>query len=259
MFGWSWLKDGDGHQDFCFVDWMVPKNEVSQRCTRRWPPRPTVLAGWVHPRSRPNIPLWWPSSPSCLPTKQVKNHGHHLPSNLSQSTKHTLRITPRVRTNLSKNKLEQEQHWNQSNHKRQKICSWSSANHESCLHLRWGVHKGPCLSRPQTSPNDHQDLVWFSTIKFPRTRGQYKLFEIHNNLGNSQRTPSLSRGQVCKSNEHTEVIGEVLCLKIERVTQRMAQISLRKLGLEWSLREREFELKKCWFKKFSSQRSGQTS
>jgi hypothetical protein len=39
-------------------------------------------------------------------------------------------------------------------------------------------------------------------------------------------------GQVPKSNEHTEIVGEVLCLKIERVTQIMAQISPSKFGFE---------------------------
>jgi hypothetical protein len=52
------------------------------------------------------------------------------------------------------------------------------------------------------------------------------------NHGDSRRTCSPSRGQVPKSNEHMEIVGEVLCLKIERVTQRMVQIALRKLGLE---------------------------
>jgi hypothetical protein len=27
------LKDEDGRQDFCLVEWMVPKNKVSQCCT----------------------------------------------------------------------------------------------------------------------------------------------------------------------------------------------------------------------------------
>jgi hypothetical protein len=44
--------------------------------------------------------------------------------------------------------------------------------------------------------------------------------------------PSLSRGQVPKTNEHTKIVDEVLYLKIERVTQRMAQISLKKFGCE---------------------------
>jgi hypothetical protein len=43
---------------------------------------------------------------------------------------------------------------------------------------------------------------------------------VHHNLGDSQRTPSPSRGQVFKSNKHTEIIDEVLSLKIERVTQK---------------------------------------
>jgi hypothetical protein len=108
-------------------------------------------------------------------------------------------------------------------HKRHKICLWSLANHKGCLRLRWGVHKGPDLSRPQTSPNDHQSLVRFSTIKFPRRRGQYILFKIHHNIGNSRTTPSLSKGQVLKSNEHTKIIDEVIYLKIEWVTQMMAR------------------------------------
>jgi hypothetical protein len=41
--------------------------------------------------------------------------------------------------------------------------------------------------------------------------------------------------------------------------KRMAQIFLRKLGLEWSLRERGFYLKKGWFKVYSSELSGQLS
>jgi hypothetical protein len=44
--------------------------------------------------------------------------------------------------------------------------------------------------------------------------------------------PSLSRGQVPKSNEHTKIIDAVLELKIERVTQ------------DWGLRERSLELKR---------------
>jgi hypothetical protein len=63
-------------------------------------------------------------------------------------------------------------------------------------------------------------------------RGQYKLFEAHNNLGGSQRTPSPFKAQVSKSNKHTEIVGAVLFLKIEWVTQRMAQISPRRLGFE---------------------------
>jgi hypothetical protein len=49
------------------------------------------------------------------------------------------------------------------------------------------------------------------------------------------------------------------CLKIERVTQELTQISSRRLEFDWSLREREFELKKLRFKGFSSQWSGQMS
>jgi hypothetical protein len=56
-----------------------------------------------------------------------------------------------------------------------------------------------------------------------------------------------------------EIVGKVLCLKIKWVTERMTQISPWRLGFERSLREREFELKKLWFKVFSSQWSGQVS
>jgi hypothetical protein len=58
-----------------------------------------------------------------------------------------------------------------------------------------------------------------STIKFPQRRVQYKLSEVHHNLGDSWTTPSPSRGQTPKGNEHTEIVDEVLELKIERVTQ----------------------------------------
>jgi hypothetical protein len=58
-----------------------------------------------------------------------------------------------------------------------------------------------------------------STIKSPKKRGQYKLSDVHHNLGDSRTTPSPYRGQVPKSNEHTEIVDEVLELKFERVTQ----------------------------------------
>jgi hypothetical protein len=58
-----------------------------------------------------------------------------------------------------------------------------------------------------------------STIKFPQRRGQYKLSEVHQKLGDSRTTPSPSRGQVPKNNEHTHIVDEVLELKLERVTQ----------------------------------------
>jgi hypothetical protein len=70
--------------------------------------------------------------------------------------------------------------------------------------------------------------------------------------------PSPSRGQVPKSNDHTEIIDEVLCLKVEWVTQKVAQISPRKLKFEWSLRKRGFELKRECFKEYArAELSGQ--
>jgi hypothetical protein len=49
------------------------------------------------------------------------------------------------------------------------------------------------------------------------------------------------------------------CLENEWVTQELTQICSRRLGFDWNLREREFELKKLWFKGFSSQWRGQVS
>jgi hypothetical protein len=66
----------------------------------------------------------------------------------------------------------------------------------------------------------------------------------------------VSRGQVSKSNEHTNIVHEVLCLKILRVTQKGGS------NLSWEAwigvklereRERGFELKKGCFKVFSKQ------
>jgi hypothetical protein len=142
-------------------------------------------------------------------------------------------------------------------HKRHKICSWSSANHKGSLRLCWGAHKEPGLSWSQTSPNDHQDLVRFFTIKSSQRRGQYKLFEVHHNLGDSRTTLVRLGDKPPKKNEHTEIIDEVLAWRLSGPLKRMAQISLRKLRLEWSLRERGFELKKDWFKVYSSELSGQ--
>jgi hypothetical protein len=118
-------------------------------------------------------------------------------------------------------------------HKRYKICSWCSANHKGYLRLRWDAHKESGLSQPQTPLNDHKDLVRFSTIKSPRMRGQYKFFEIHHNFCNSLTTPSPSSEQVPKSNEHTEIIGEVLSLKIwEDHSKGWLKSLLR--SLDWS-------------------------
>jgi hypothetical protein len=118
-------------------------------------------------------------------------------------------------------------------HKRYKICSWCSANHKGYLCLRWDAHKEPGLSQPQTSLNDHKDLVRFFTIKSPRMRGQYKFFEIHHNFCDSLTTPSPSSEQIPKSNEHTEIIGEVLSLKIwEDHSKGWLKSLLR--SLDWS-------------------------
>jgi hypothetical protein len=51
-----------------------------------------------------------------------------------------------------------------------------------------------------------------STIKSPQMRGQYKLSGINYNLVRLGE-------QIPKSNEHTEIIGEVFEMKIEWVTQ----------------------------------------
>jgi hypothetical protein len=144
-------------------------------------------------------------------------------------------------------------------HKRHKICSWSLANYKGSLCLRWGAHKELDISRSKTTMNDHKDQVRFSAIKSPWRRGQYKLSKIQHNLGDSRTTPSPSRGQVPKRNEHTEIVDEVHAWRLSGSLKRKAQISLRKLGLEWSLRERGFELKRGWFKVYSSELSVQLS
>jgi hypothetical protein len=50
-------------------------------------------------------------------------------------------------------------------------------------------------------------------------RGQYKLSEVHHNLGDSQTITSPSRYRVPKRNEHMKIVGDVLELKIESVTK----------------------------------------
>jgi hypothetical protein len=63
-------------------------------------------------------------------------------------------------------------------------------------------------------------------------RGQYKLSEVYHNIGDSRTTPSRSREQVPKINEHTKIVDEVLASRLSGSLKRMAQISLRKIGLE---------------------------
>jgi hypothetical protein len=74
------------------------------------------------------------------------------------------------------------------------------------------------LSTPDLNERSPRSSL-VSTIKSPQRRGQYKLSEVRHNLGDSRTTPSPSRGQVPKRNEHTEILDEVFCLKIEWVTQ----------------------------------------
>jgi hypothetical protein len=72
-------------------------------------------------------------------------------------------------------------------------------------------------------------------------RGQYKLFNAHHNLCGSWRIPSRSSGWILKSNKHTEIVGEVFCLKIERSLRISSNLSNKAwicLKLE---RERERE------------------
>jgi hypothetical protein len=128
-------------------------------------------------------------------------------------------------------------------HKRHNICSWILANYRGSLRLRWGAHKEPNLSRSKTSPNDHKDLVWFSTMKSPWMRWQYKLSDVHHNLGDSWTIPRLSRGKVPKRNEHTEIIDEVLAWRLSGSLKRIAQISLG--SLDWS---EAWERERFWAK-----------
>jgi hypothetical protein len=68
----------------------------------------------------------------------------------------------RLGQTLRKNKFEQEQEVNENERHKDKISSQSSATHKECLHLRCGAHKEPGLFQPQSTPNDHQDLVRLS-------------------------------------------------------------------------------------------------
>jgi hypothetical protein len=115
------------------------------------------------------------------------------------------------------------------------------------------------LSWPQTSLNDHQDLVQFSTIKSPWRRWQYKLSEAHHNLGGSQRKPSLSRGWIPKNNERTEIVGKMLLLEDRKGHSRIGSNLSYKACIWLKLerdRGREFDLQKLRSKGFSSQQSG---
>jgi hypothetical protein len=131
-------------------------------------------------------------------------------------------------------------------HKWHKICSWSEANHKGYLRLHWGAHKEPDLSRSQTSPNGHQDLVGFSIIKSPWRGGQYRLSEVHHNLGDSRTTlVHLGDKSIRVTNTRRSSM-KCFAWRFWGWLKRVAQISLRKLGLEWSLRERRFELKRIF-------------
>jgi hypothetical protein len=131
-------------------------------------------------------------------------------------------------------------------HKWHRICSQSSANHKGYLCPHWGAHKEPDLSRSQTSLNNHQDLVWFSTIKSPWRRRQYKLSKVHHNLGDSwimlvhlgDKSPGVTNTQ--------RSLMKCFSWRFLGSLKRVAQISLRKLEFEWRLRERRFELKRVF-------------
>jgi hypothetical protein len=132
-------------------------------------------------------------------------------------------------------------------------------NHIGYLRLSWGAHKELDLSRSQTSPNDHQDLVQFSTIRSPQRRGQYKLSEVHHNLGDSQTT-LVHLGDKSPRITNTRR-SSIKCLAwwLSWSLKRVTQISPRKLRLEWCLREIRFELKRECFKVFASEVSDQMS
>jgi hypothetical protein len=56
-----------------------------------------------------------------------------------------------------------------------------------------------------------------------------------------------------------KIIDEVLCLKVEWVTQKVFQISPRKFRFEWSLRGRDFSTKESVSKSMQAKLSGQTA
>jgi hypothetical protein len=144
-------------------------------------------------------------------------------------------------------------------HKRHKICFWSLAHHKGCLRLCWGAHKEPGLSQPQTLLNDHQDLVQCSTVKSPRRRGQYKLFEVHHNLDDSWTILVHLGDKYPRVTNARRSSMKCFAWRFWGSLKMVAQISLRKLGLEWSLRERGFELQRECFKVFTRVLSGQPS
>jgi hypothetical protein len=65
--------------------------------------------------------------------------------------------------------------------------------------------------------NDHQDLVWFSLSNPHKGEGNTNILGSTTTFV-THGQPILSRGQIPKSNEQTEIIDEVLELKIKRVT-----------------------------------------
>jgi hypothetical protein len=144
-------------------------------------------------------------------------------------------------------------------HRRHKNCSWSLTHHKGRQRLCWGVHNKPGLFRPQTSPNDHQDLVQFSTIKSPRTRGQYKLSEVHHNLGDSRTTLVHLGDKTLRVTNTQRSLMKCFTWRFSESLKRVTQISPRKLRLEWSLRESESELKRECLNVFASWMSGQMS
>jgi hypothetical protein len=139
---------------------------------------------------------------------------------------------------------KQEQTWTRTwsiskwEAQRHKNSPQSSTTHKGCLRLCCGAHKEPSLFQPYSTPNDHQDLVRFSLSNPHKGEGNTNFLKSTTTLV-TLRQPNLSRGKISKSNERTEIISELLELKIEWVTQEWgsnlsweARIRM-KLGGEW--------------------------
>jgi hypothetical protein len=83
-----------------------------------------------------------------------------------------------------------------------------------------------------------------STIKSPQRRGQYKLSEVDHNLGDSQTTYFMKGNESPRATNTQRSLMKCLSWRSSGSLKSEAQISHRKLGFEWSLDERGWELKR---------------
>jgi hypothetical protein len=96
------------------------------------------------------------------------------------------------------------------------------------------------LIHPEQSPRS--SLI--STIKSPQRRGQYKLFGINHNLGDSQTTESIYGNKSLRVTNTRRSSVKCFRWRSSRSLKSKAQISPREHGFEWSLEERGREFKR---------------